>query len=62
VRLRDAGYFDVTAATRLFEKCRQGRAIGFADNMAFVGMLSTQLLDGQLVQRSGAAGGRALES
>jgi len=61
-RLRDAGYFDVTAATRLFEKCRQGRAIGFADNMAFVGMLSTQLLDGQLVQRSGAAGGRALES
>jgi asparagine synthase (glutamine-hydrolysing) len=52
----------VTAATRLFEKCRQGRAIGFADNMAFVGMLSTQLLDGQLVQRSGAATGRALES
>jgi asparagine synthase (glutamine-hydrolysing) len=54
-RLRDSGYFDVAAAGRLFEKCRQGRAIGFADNMAFVGILSTQLLDEQIVQRSGAA-------
>lgn len=49
-RLRDSGYFDVAAARRLFEKCRAGRAIGFADNMAFVGLLSTLLLDQHLVR------------
>jgi asparagine synthase (glutamine-hydrolysing) len=53
-RLRDAGYFDVAACTRLFEKCRQGKAIGFADNMAFVGILSTLLLDQDLVRRPAA--------
>jgi len=42
--LRDAGYFDPDATTRLFEKCRAGRAIGFADNMAFVAILSTMLV------------------
>ncbi|HET9653163.1 MAG TPA: asparagine synthase C-terminal domain-containing protein, partial [Usitatibacter sp.] len=47
--LRDAGYFDPHAATRLFEKCRAGRAIGFADNMAFVAILSTMLLHHQFV-------------
>lgn len=49
-RLRDAGYFDVNAAGRLYEKCRAGKAIGFADNMAFVGMLSTMLLDEYLIK------------
>lgn len=44
-RLRSSGYFDVEATSRLFEKCRRGLAIGFADNMAFVGILSTMLLD-----------------
>ncbi|MGV8930544.1 MAG: asparagine synthase (glutamine-hydrolyzing) [Luteimonas sp.] len=43
-RLRDAGYFDANAVGRLFEKCRAGRAIGFADNQAFVGVLSTMLV------------------
>lgn len=43
-RLRDCGYFDVAAVGRLVEKCRAGRAIGFADNMAFVGVLSTLLV------------------
>jgi asparagine synthase (glutamine-hydrolysing) len=52
-RLRESGYFDVSAATRLFEKCRQGRAIGFADNMAFVGILSTLLVDDSFVRQSG---------
>ena len=28
---------------KLFEKCRAGKAIGFGDNMAFVGVLSTML-------------------
>lgn len=43
-RLRDAGYFDTEAVSRLLAKCRAGRAIGFADNMAFVAILSTMLL------------------
>ncbi len=44
-RIKRAGYFDSGAVTRLMNKCRKGRAIGFADNMAFVGILSTMLLD-----------------
>ena len=44
-----AGYFDAAMVTRLVAKCRSGRAIGFADNMAFVGILSTMLLHEQMV-------------
>jgi asparagine synthase (glutamine-hydrolysing) len=51
-RLRASGYFDESSARRLYEKCRTGRAIGFADNMAFVGMLSTMLLDEHFVRSS----------
>jgi len=43
-RLREAGYFDVPAVARLIEKCIAGRAIGFSDNMSFVGILSTMAL------------------
>ena len=42
--IRAAGWFDAAAVARLFEKCRSGRATGFADNQAFVGVLSTMLL------------------
>lgn len=49
-RLREAGYFDPRVAAKLFEKCRSGRAIGFADNMAFVGILSTMLVDEMFVR------------
>lgn len=45
--VRSAGFFDPAAVGRLFEKCRTGRAIGFADNQAFVGVLSTMLLHAQ---------------
>jgi asparagine synthase (glutamine-hydrolysing) len=48
-KLEAAGYFDARAAAMLLEKCRAGRAIGFADNMAFVAILSTMLLHEQLV-------------
>ncbi len=47
-RVREAGYFDPQAVARLVEKCRQGRATGFADNQAFVGILSTMLVHRQL--------------
>ena len=42
--LRRAGYFDPQAVERLMQKCQTGRALGAGDNMAFVGILSTQLL------------------
>ena len=51
-RIRDSGYFDAKATTKLFEKCRQGRVIGFGDNMAFVGILSTMLVDELFIRSS----------
>ncbi len=39
-----SGLFDRVAVRALVEKCRVGRAIGFPDNMAFVGILSMQIL------------------
>lgn len=42
--LRRYGLFDPQATSRLYQKCMRGEAIGFADNMAFVGILSTQLI------------------
>lgn len=50
-RISEAGLFSPVATTRLFEKCRTGKAIGFADNMAFVGILSAMLLDDLFVRR-----------
>jgi asparagine synthase (glutamine-hydrolysing) len=49
--IRDAGYFEPGAVTRLFEKCRAGKAIGFGDNMALVGVVSTMLVHEQLVKK-----------
>ncbi len=43
--IRKAGYFDAGAVGKLLDKCRAGKATGFADNQAFVGVLSTMLLD-----------------
>ncbi|GAB3751651.1 asparagine synthase (glutamine-hydrolyzing) [Lysobacter olei] len=42
--IRAAGYFEPTAVEHLLKKCQAGRATGFADNQAFVGVLSTMLL------------------
>lgn len=44
--LRDSGLFDAAAVTRLWNKCRsRGEAVmSNADNMALIGVLSTQLL------------------
>ncbi len=55
VSLRDAGLFDPVAVGRLAEKCRNGRAIGFGDNQAFVGIVSTMWLHRQFVQGNHAA-------
>ncbi|HEY1890291.1 MAG TPA: asparagine synthase (glutamine-hydrolyzing) [Steroidobacteraceae bacterium] len=42
--LRRTGYFHPQSVGRLLDKCRTGRALGAGDNMAFVAVLSTQLL------------------
>jgi asparagine synthase (glutamine-hydrolysing) len=47
--LRDAMIFDPGQVGRLLDKCRSGAAIGFADNMAFMVALTTQLLHDQYV-------------
>ncbi|MEY4767318.1 MAG: hypothetical protein RI907_3991 [Pseudomonadota bacterium] len=53
--LKAAGYFDPTIVGRLVAKCAAGRAIGFADNMAFVGVLSTMLWHEQFMQAAPTA-------
>ena len=42
--------FSAPALQKLFAKCRAGGPIGAGDNMAFVGVLSTQLLDSLFVR------------
>ncbi|MFO1426570.1 MAG: asparagine synthase (glutamine-hydrolyzing) [Steroidobacteraceae bacterium] len=43
-RIAEHGYFEPGLVARLVDKCRAGNAVGFADNMAFVTVLSTQML------------------
>jgi asparagine synthase (glutamine-hydrolysing) len=50
-RVRESGLFDPVSVRKLYEKCRTGRAIGFADNMAFVGILSTMLVEEMFVHQ-----------
>lgn len=50
--VRRAGYFDAAMVARLAEKCRTGAAVGFGDNMAFMTVLTTQLLHRQFVERA----------
>jgi len=41
--LEETGYFNPRAVAQLKAKCDTGKTIGFRDNMAFVGILSTQM-------------------
>ena len=41
--LEESGYFNPQAVAQLQAKCKTQKQIGFRDNMAFVGILSTQL-------------------
>lgn len=52
-RLREAGIFDPRAVAHLVEKARAGRVAGARDNMALVGVLSTQLFHTQFVANAG---------
>ena len=42
--IKSSGIFRPEAVSSLMTKCRAGRATGVKDNMAFIGILSTQLL------------------
>jgi asparagine synthase (glutamine-hydrolysing) len=49
-RLRRAGFFNPAAVGMLVRKCRQSPVLGFKDNMALVGILSTMLVQDQFVE------------
>ncbi|MES9830943.1 MAG: asparagine synthase (glutamine-hydrolyzing) [Candidatus Thiodiazotropha sp. DIVDIV] len=51
-RIKKAGYFNPKATNMLLKKCAKGKALGFGDNMAFVGILSTMLVDDQFLGNS----------
>ncbi len=48
-RIHDFGIFDPAPVQKLVEKAKAGRATGFLDNAALVGILTTQLLIDQFV-------------
>ncbi len=53
--VKEAGVFEPRAVTQLWSKCRKRAAAGQfsnADNMAVVGVLSTQLLHEQMIQNT----------
>ena len=54
-RIGDTGLFDPAAVTALVEKCRSGRTISMKDNMALVGILSSELVVDAFVNRRGKA-------
>jgi asparagine synthase (glutamine-hydrolysing) len=64
-QLRRDGIFKPSAVDLLVRKCRDGRAIGEKDNMAFVGVLSTAILIDRFVNHfevsDGAPYGRTAE-
>lgn len=47
--LTQSGYFDPKAVSLLVKKCRSSSVLGFKDNMAVVGIISTQLLHDQFI-------------
>jgi len=42
-KIRNFGYFDASRVALLLRKIKAGRAIGFKDNMSFMGVMSTQM-------------------
>ena len=43
-KLKESGLFKVAAVNKLVAKCRKKSRQGFRENMAFVGILSTQIV------------------
>lgn len=59
-RLKRDALFEPGPVGKLVEKVRRGHALGIRDNMAFVGILSTQLLVDQFVNRLAERGPGAI--
>jgi len=55
-KIAEYGYFNPKPVSLLLNKCRKGTAIGFKDNMALVGILSTQVLHRQFVEKFDCSG------
>ncbi|MBW9264931.1 MAG: asparagine synthase (glutamine-hydrolyzing) [Candidatus Thiodiazotropha sp. (ex. Lucinisca nassula)] len=51
-RIRKAGYYNPKTVNLLLKKCARGKALGFADNMAFVGILSSMLVDELFIEQA----------
>ncbi|MDH4982970.1 asparagine synthase (glutamine-hydrolyzing) [Hyphomicrobium sp. D-2] len=60
--IADAGYFDGALVDRLVNKCTRFASTGFRDNLAFVGVLSTQVWHETFVQQSSVGIGTPLAS
>ena len=54
--IKKKGYFDPQQVEKLVTKCRRNPVIGFKDNMGFIGILSTQLLDELFVRDFSSCG------
>lgn len=52
--IAEAGHFSPRAVEKLHAKCRRNAFLGFRDNMAFVGVLSTQLVHSEFVRGQAA--------
>ena len=61
-RIEEDGLFQPEAVERLVEKARRGDAIGFKDNMALVGILSTQLVVEQFIRNFTPPSDRVLDA
>jgi len=61
-KLKENGLFHPTAVQRLVKKIEQGKAIGTRDNMALVGILSTQLVVEQMIHANPVTTGNSVTS
>jgi asparagine synthase (glutamine-hydrolysing) len=50
-QIKGTGYFKTQAVEQLVQKIKQGAAVSESDDMALAGILSTQLVDLQFVQK-----------
>jgi len=50
-QLREVGFFNPKSVSTLVKKCRQSPVLGFKDNMAIVGIVSTMLLYDQFIKQ-----------
>jgi len=57
--LDQTGIFNSRSVTELVRKSRSGQAIGVKDNMAVIGILSTQLVNEQFITHFGRLGTHA---